>query len=116
MTFLPTEGDLIPAATVIPLRDAVQPDGTTALEVLMLRKNSKLAFGGMWVFPGGRIDPEDWPSADDPDGPAGPAPAGQDSRRPASPPPGRPSRRPTCSSSPTRWCCSPTGRRPRRWR
>jgi 8-oxo-dGTP pyrophosphatase MutT (NUDIX family) len=78
MTFLPTEGDLIPAATVIPLRDALQPDGTTALEVLMLRKNSKLAFGGMWVFPGGRIDPEDWPDADDPDGPEGPAPPGQE--------------------------------------
>jgi 8-oxo-dGTP pyrophosphatase MutT (NUDIX family) len=78
MTFLPTEGDLIPAATVIPLRDARQPDGSTALEVLMLRKNSKLAFGGMWVFPGGRIDPEDWPDADDPDGPAGPAPPGQE--------------------------------------
>ena len=76
MTFLPTEGQLIPAATVIPLRDAVQPDGSTALEVLMLRKNSKLAFGGMWVFPGGRIDPEDWPEVDDPDGPDGPAPAG----------------------------------------
>lgn len=78
MTFLPTEGDLIPAATVIPLRDLRQPDGTTTLEVLMLRKNSKLAFGGMWVFPGGRIDPEDWPSADDPDGPEGPAPPGQE--------------------------------------
>ena len=25
----------------------------------MLHKNSKLAFGGMWVFPGGRIDDED---------------------------------------------------------
>ena len=26
----------------------------------MLRRNSKLAFaGGMWVFPGGRVDPED---------------------------------------------------------
>lgn len=46
---------LIPAATVIPLRD----DSPAGLEVLMLRKNSKLAFGGMWVFPGGRIDPED---------------------------------------------------------
>jgi 8-oxo-dGTP pyrophosphatase MutT (NUDIX family) len=28
----------------------------------MLRRNSKLAFaGGAWVFPGGRIDPEDYP-------------------------------------------------------
>jgi 8-oxo-dGTP pyrophosphatase MutT (NUDIX family) len=44
----------VAAATVVPLRDA--PDG---LEVLMLRKNSKLAFGGMWVFPGGRVDPAD---------------------------------------------------------
>lgn len=50
--------ELIPAATVIPLRDT-----DAGVEVLMLRKNSKLAFGGMWVFPGGRIDPED----DDPE-------------------------------------------------
>lgn len=59
MTFLPTEGEGILAATVIPLRDAHQPDGSTALEVLMLRKNSALAFGGMWVFPGGKVDPDD---------------------------------------------------------
>ncbi len=45
-----------PAATVVLLRDT--HDGP---EVLMLRKNSKIAFGGMWVFPGGRIDPEDYP-------------------------------------------------------
>ncbi len=44
----------IPAATVILLRDA--DDG---VETLMLRRNSKLAFGGMWVFPGGRVDPGD---------------------------------------------------------
>jgi 8-oxo-dGTP pyrophosphatase MutT (NUDIX family) len=45
-----------PAATVVLLRDA--PDG---LETLMLRRNSRLAFaGGAWVFPGGRIDPEDF--------------------------------------------------------
>jgi 8-oxo-dGTP pyrophosphatase MutT (NUDIX family) len=46
--------ELVPAATVVLLRPAA--DG---FETLMLRKNSKLAFGGMWVFPGGRIDPED---------------------------------------------------------
>jgi 8-oxo-dGTP pyrophosphatase MutT (NUDIX family) len=47
----------IPAATVVLLRDA--PDG---VETLMLRRNSKLAFaGGAWVFPGGRIDPQDYP-------------------------------------------------------
>ena len=55
--------DLIPAATVIPLRDAPAGagggPGGTHLEVLLLRRNSELAFGGMWVFPGGRIDPED---------------------------------------------------------
>lgn len=43
----------VPAATVVLLRDA--PD----LEVLMLHKTSQVAFGGMWVFPGGRVDPED---------------------------------------------------------
>lgn len=53
-------GELILAATVIPLRDT--QDGP---EVLVLRKNSKVAFGGMWVFPGGRIDAED----EDPDTP-----------------------------------------------
>jgi 8-oxo-dGTP pyrophosphatase MutT (NUDIX family) len=46
----------IPAATVILVRDAEE-----GLETLMLRRNSKLEFvGGMWVFPGGRVDPEDW--------------------------------------------------------
>jgi 8-oxo-dGTP pyrophosphatase MutT (NUDIX family) len=51
---------LIPAATVIPVRDG--PDG---LETLMLRRNSKLEFaGGMWVFPGGRVDPGDRREAD----------------------------------------------------
>lgn len=44
----------IPAATVAVLRD-----GETGLEVLMLRRNSKIAFGGMWVFPGGRVDDTD---------------------------------------------------------
>ncbi|AKL73156.1 ADP-ribose pyrophosphatase [Actinobacteria bacterium IMCC26256] len=45
----------IPAATVILLRDA--EDG---LETLMLKRASKLAFaGGLWVFPGGRVDPLD---------------------------------------------------------
>jgi 8-oxo-dGTP pyrophosphatase MutT (NUDIX family) len=50
----------IPAATVVLLRDG--PDG---VETLMLRRNSKLEFaGGMWVWPGGRLDPDDYP--DDP--------------------------------------------------
>jgi 8-oxo-dGTP pyrophosphatase MutT (NUDIX family) len=42
------------AATVVFLRDR-----TAGLETLMLRKTSKIAFGGMWVFPGGRIDAGD---------------------------------------------------------
>ena len=50
----------IPAATVVLLRD--DPDGA-GIEVLMLHKASQIAFGGMWVFPGGRIDPEDHPQA-----------------------------------------------------
>ena len=48
------EAPAIPAATVVVLRD-----GPGGLESLMLRKNSRLAFGGMWVFPGGRIDDAD---------------------------------------------------------
>jgi len=46
----------IPAATVVLLKDH-----ETGPEVLMLHRTSKVNFGGMWVFPGGRIDPEDYP-------------------------------------------------------
>lgn len=45
---------LIRAATAVLLRD-----GADGVEVLMLRRNSDVAFGGMWVFPGGRTDPGD---------------------------------------------------------
>ncbi len=56
----PSGADAAPAATVVLLRD-----GEHGLEVLLGRRSSKLAFhGGAWVFPGGRIDPEDY--ADDP--------------------------------------------------
>lgn len=49
--------EAVPAATVVVLRD-----GDGGLEVLMLRRDRGLSFaGGMWVFPGGRIDPEDHP-------------------------------------------------------
>ena len=48
-----------PSATVILMRDT--HDG---IEILMLRRNAKLVFhGGAWVFPGGRIDPEDYPAS-----------------------------------------------------
>ncbi|MGQ0434411.1 MAG: NUDIX hydrolase [Microthrixaceae bacterium] len=49
----------IPAATVILLRDA-----DAGLETLMLHRTSKVAFGGMWVFPGGRVDPQDLQDGD----------------------------------------------------
>jgi 8-oxo-dGTP pyrophosphatase MutT (NUDIX family) len=52
--------EAVPAATVLLLRD----DPVEGLHVLMVRRNAKLAFaGGMWVFPGGRVDPADWPDA-----------------------------------------------------
>ncbi len=54
------ETPAVPAATVVLVRD-----GAEGLETLLLKKNSKLAYGGMWVFPGGRIDPQDWDGADD---------------------------------------------------
>ena len=49
----------IPAATVILARD-----GSEGVEVLMLRRSSRGAFGGMWVFPGGRVENEDLAEAD----------------------------------------------------
>ena len=50
----------IPAATVVLVRD-----GESGLEVLMLHRVSKVAFGGMWVFPGGRVDDDDREPGDD---------------------------------------------------
>jgi 8-oxo-dGTP pyrophosphatase MutT (NUDIX family) len=50
------ETDLVPqpAATVIVIRQRAM------IEVLLLRRAAALAFhGGSWVFPGGRIDPDD---------------------------------------------------------
>jgi 8-oxo-dGTP pyrophosphatase MutT (NUDIX family) len=50
----------IPAATVVLVRD-----GEVGVEVLMLHRVSKVAFGGMWVFPGGRLDDDDREPGDD---------------------------------------------------
>lgn len=47
---------LIPAATVVLLRTE-----NSSVEVLMLQKNTGISFGGMWVFPGGKIDQQDYP-------------------------------------------------------
>tara|TARA_Y100000310_G_scaffold330109_1_gene401197 strand:+ start:2989 stop:3732 length:744 start_codon:yes stop_codon:yes gene_type:complete len=50
----------IPAATVVLLRDA-----DSGVEVLMLLRTSKVHFGGMWVFPGGRLEEDDFPADGD---------------------------------------------------
>ena len=56
----PSGAEAAPAATVVLLRD-----GENGLEVLLGRRSSKLKFhGGAWVFPGGRIDPEDYAGDD----------------------------------------------------
>ncbi|MFT4670745.1 MAG: 8-oxo-dGTP pyrophosphatase MutT (NUDIX family) [Pseudohongiellaceae bacterium] len=48
----------VPAATVVLVRESKRQDD---LEILLLLRNSKLAFhGGHWVFPGGRVDPSDF--------------------------------------------------------
>jgi len=50
-----------PAATVVLLRD-----GSEDCEALLVRRNAQLAFhGGAWVFPGGRLDPEDYTGVGD---------------------------------------------------
>jgi 8-oxo-dGTP pyrophosphatase MutT (NUDIX family) len=54
-----------PAATVILVRD-----GEAGLETLLLRRHANVAFhGGAWVFPGGRLDVEDYRGAPIPDDP-----------------------------------------------
>ncbi len=46
-----------PAATVVLIKDSEK-----GIEVLLLRRSKELDFvGGAWVFPGGRIDPADFP-------------------------------------------------------
>jgi len=45
-----------PSATVILLREA-----ENKIEFLLLRRNPRISFhGGAWVFPGGKIDPDDY--------------------------------------------------------
>lgn len=47
------------AATVVPLRQTDE-----GLRVWMMRRREELVFGGMWVFPGGKVDPIDNESPD----------------------------------------------------
>lgn len=48
-----------PASTVVLLRD-----GERGVETLLLKRNKALMFaGGLWVFPGGAIDPQDLEAA-----------------------------------------------------
>lgn len=53
-----------PAATVMLLRG-----GSTQIEVLLVRRNpAARVMGGVWVFPGGAVDPGDAPDGADGDG------------------------------------------------
>jgi 8-oxo-dGTP pyrophosphatase MutT (NUDIX family) len=45
---------LVPAATIVLLRDT-----SAGPEALLLKRNSKIAFGGMWAFPGGKVETAD---------------------------------------------------------
>ena len=54
--FDPAQVPVQPAATVMLVRDASEP----GIEVFMLRRTASAVFGaGMYVFPGGRVDPAD---------------------------------------------------------
>jgi 8-oxo-dGTP pyrophosphatase MutT (NUDIX family) len=56
--FDPSTVPIRPAATVMMVRDA--PATNPGVEVFMLRRTAKAAFGaGMYVFPGGRVDDAD---------------------------------------------------------
>ena len=52
-------GTTVDAATVVLLRDV-----GLGVECLMLRKNAGQAFGGMWVFPGGKVEEGDGEGAE----------------------------------------------------
>lgn len=54
------EHPAVPAGTVVLVRD-----GGGGIETLMVHKDSRVAFGGMWVFPGGRVDEDDRAAGDD---------------------------------------------------
>ena len=50
-----------PAATVVLVRD-----GDVGLEALLVQRSSAVShMGGMWVFPGGKVDAADYPADGD---------------------------------------------------
>jgi 8-oxo-dGTP pyrophosphatase MutT (NUDIX family) len=51
-----------PAATVVLVRQ-----GSDGIEVLMILRSSRTAFGGMWAFPGGAVEDDDVPPGTEPD-------------------------------------------------
>lgn len=55
-----SQGEIRIAGTAVVLRD-----GADGLETLMLRRPSSGSFADAWVFPGGRVDPDDWTDAAD---------------------------------------------------
>lgn len=58
---MPNKTRFIQSASVILLREI-----KGGIEVLMLKKNSKITYGDTWVFPGGRVDEQDIsPSAEE---------------------------------------------------
>ena len=93
----------VDAATVVVIRNALTKDAQAVgdTEVLMLKRNARGVFGGMWVFPGGQVDQadrEDAPAEDvtagcePPHGPENPAPdqAGAGQAESGQPAPGQP--------------------------
>jgi len=58
MTTAPAAPDIKPSATLILLRDTAQ-----GLETLLLKRHQDMTFGNSWVFPGGKIDPQDYAKA-----------------------------------------------------
>ena len=47
--------NLTPAATVLVLKDSQE-----GIEVLMVKRSKKSPFGNLYVFPGGKIDEDDY--------------------------------------------------------
>ena len=49
------KAEIQPSATLILLRDK-----SSHIETLLLKRHAAMAFGSAWVFPGGKIDPQDY--------------------------------------------------------